>query len=754
MTLGRKSLCATRKWLFLFIFLGLSSVSSLSAKDSSEKDKKTEPKPESLFEAAADREWAKVISLSEAITKPSPLIQILRQKAFFEQEEWSKLLEAVPITDSLFADYDQYLRILTAYEKKKYELVLKTKMPEGLPRSLQESIDLIFARTHAAQNNQIEAKQAYRKFLDKYPYSRYKSDVLLELANLEWKLENRLEALSLYEKIYTFHPLQDAQNVAKERLEEGGRFETISPDAHLQRVNKFQRAALFAKAIKEVQSLKTKMTGRDLNALRLAIARLEFARKDYPTAERMARAELKDKDSDRDAKLEAEWLSLHAFSLTRLGRFDEATQIYQQLLSNKELSDYSKEVILLRLGLMAIDDENFKESQGFFEKLRKDFSNGNYRESAHWFEAWSIYQFQRLQPKPDTKRLDYAAELLSKLPNLPQGSGLEAQAIYWKEKVFELAGNQKKANTIRQKFNREQKASFHFLLEQKDAFEFLNFDKNFTSSEIIQQLPKSYLVPDPAFQQRNWKRVEAFSKANLSTWAQLELSQFLVSTGKKNSGLRHAVANRLIQLNDWSDLIRYAQTQFPISLKNLDPKNKETFFHYPQSYHKQVLAAANEFEVSPFLVWGVMREESRFQADVISSAGAVGLLQLMPQLGKRIARNLKEKPISRVDLTDADLNVRYGTFHLKELINQVKGWDVPPEFVMPLVVASYNAGSSPVRRWVNEIGTDRLDVFVESIPYSETRAYVKRVLQSAQIYYLLYAEKVKRMATKEGETKL
>lgn len=163
-------------------------------------------------------------------------------------------------------------------------------------------------------------------------------------------------------------------------------------------------------------------------------------------------------------------------------------------------------------------------------------------------------------------------------------------------------------------------------------------------------------------------------------------------------------------------------------------------YHYPRAFEKEVLKHAHNFNVSPFLVYGVMREESRFRADVISPAGAVGLMQLMPTLGNRIGLALRESIAKRGSLTDAKRNIRYGTYHLMELKAAVDKLGVSPSLRPILQVAAYNAGIEAVTRWIKDKDISRVDLFVESIPFQETRQYVKRVLQSAYIYYRLYGD--------------
>jgi soluble lytic murein transglycosylase-like protein len=478
------------------------------------------------------------------------------------------------------------------------------------------------------------------------------------------------------------------------------------------------------------------------------LAQFEFARRSYQNSESLARRHYKRKDLDKS--LQSEWHQLLAFSLVRQGKYDLARPEYDQILGS-ELSSRDRQVILFRLGLMALDDKDFVSSAARFRELRSKFPSGIYQESSHWFEAWSIFQIalqesKKESPELNRKEIESGIELLERLPRLPEGDRLAAQALYWKSQLQLLLGQKAAHEKSLRELKTKWEASFHSLLATQNAMNFALYQPHFVHPKLVEEMDTQFRIADPAFQQISWKRVEAFASAHLFSWAQLELQTFFSRTGSKNLGLQKAVARRLKSLGDWSDLIRYAQNNFPFELENLSKDDPIARLFYPQAYHQEVLAAAQEFEVSPFLIWGVMREESRFQSDVISHAGAVGLLQLMPSLASQIARQLKEGKIDRMGLTKPERNIRYGTQHLKDLLQQAERLGVAPEFRIPLVVASYNAGMGPVRRWTQELDTDRLDVFVESIPFTETRNYVKRVLQSAHIYYILYGERVKDFA--------
>ena len=152
---------------------------------------------------------------------------------------------------------------------------------------------------------------------------------------------------------------------------------------------------------------------------------------------------------------------------------------------------------------------------------------------------------------------------------------------------------------------------------------------------------------------------------------------------------------------------------------------------YPAGYLQAIRDAAAP-HVDPFLVAGLIREESLYNPRALSPVGAMGLMQLMPKTANRVARRLGLGPVDRDALFEGALNVRLGAWHVGELLDRYQGNQV-------YAIAAYNAGPEAVRRWIDKFGGRDPDEFVELISYKETRRYVKRVITSYRIYRYLYS---------------
>jgi soluble lytic murein transglycosylase len=164
----------------------------------------------------------------------------------------------------------------------------------------------------------------------------------------------------------------------------------------------------------------------------------------------------------------------------------------------------------------------------------------------------------------------------------------------------------------------------------------------------------------------------------------------------------------------------------------LDGRTAEVWLAtYPRPFRKAVERWAKASKVDPDLLQALMREESLFNPWARSSTGAMGLTQLMPDTAQKVARALKLGPVDAGMLQRPVLNIRLGAAYLGELMSRLDGSKVR-------AVAAYNAGPRAILRWMRERPDTDVDEWVEEIPISETRDYVKRVLGSYGAYRFVY----------------
>ena len=152
---------------------------------------------------------------------------------------------------------------------------------------------------------------------------------------------------------------------------------------------------------------------------------------------------------------------------------------------------------------------------------------------------------------------------------------------------------------------------------------------------------------------------------------------------------------------------------------------------YPQAFKVHVEGMQKDLKYPVDFVWAIMRAESHFRVDAISPVGARGLMQLMPNTGRQVARLLGDAHFAVGDLFVPHKNVRLGASYLQRLHNKFSG-------SFPQVAAAYNAGPHRVDAWLVGFGKLETDEFIEHIPFLETRQYVKRVLKNYFMYRQLY----------------
>lgn len=160
---------------------------------------------------------------------------------------------------------------------------------------------------------------------------------------------------------------------------------------------------------------------------------------------------------------------------------------------------------------------------------------------------------------------------------------------------------------------------------------------------------------------------------------------------------------------------------------------------YPLPYQATFEHSSSLANIAPTWAYGVARSESLFMRDVRSSAGAVGLMQVMPATGRKVAKAISLPYSGLATLTNPVSNIRLGTSYLGQMAKRYSGNQV-------LATAAYNAGPHRVDRWLPENGSLDARVWIENIPFTETRKYVKRVLAAQAIFHWRMTGEMRRLS--------
>ena len=161
---------------------------------------------------------------------------------------------------------------------------------------------------------------------------------------------------------------------------------------------------------------------------------------------------------------------------------------------------------------------------------------------------------------------------------------------------------------------------------------------------------------------------------------------------------------------------------------------------FPILYREPISSYAQLHNLAPSMLFGLIRQESVFDAQIVSPAGARGLMQIMPATGRQIARQLGDRWRSSKVLFKPNINVKYGTSYLSGLLTRHNG-------NFALAAAGYNAGPHRVQQWLTGRKSMDSDIWVETIPFKETRRYVRRVLAYTMVYQYRLGHEARRITS-------
>lgn len=182
----------------------------------------------------------------------------------------------------------------------------------------------------------------------------------------------------------------------------------------------------------------------------------------------------------------------------------------------------------------------------------------------------------------------------------------------------------------------------------------------------------------------------------------------------------------------WHVSARYLRSAFP-ELATPEQDNVPPYIlklYYPVRYHDEIFKRSKERSLDPYMVMALILQESAYNPRIKSPVGATGLMQLMPATGQELGRKVYGR-FSVAQLTDPEVNINLGTLYIKQVIRMFNGNE-------ELAIAGYNGGPYRIKKWRDANRRKPLDEFIESIPLSETRNYVKRVTMLRATYKKMY----------------
>jgi soluble lytic murein transglycosylase len=401
----------------------------------------------------------------------------------------------------------------------------------------------------------------------------------------------------------------------------------------------------------------------------------------------------------------------HARALARSGRISESVTAFEALAA----SPVPEGVQARFLAATLLEGEGETErAAAHFTAVAERAATAELRGAARWRLGWAAYLAGQRE-----EALGHFARLATEAPDPID----RLRARYWRGRAL-AAGRAEEAA-------REYRALAH-----EAPFSYYGW----RAAERLADAPPLAPPPPPALAalaaalpETSRMRIRILVDAGLLEEAAAETDR--LARGRRGREDRLALAALYTEADQFHAAQRLALSAARDGLHVApDPMRPEPWwFAWPHAFADLVEAAVEAAGggASAALVWAVMREESAYRPDAVSTVGARGLTQIMPATGARLASQRGWPEFDAEVLFDPARNVELGAFYLSQLLARFEGR-------VSAAVAAYNAGSEPVARWLAERGDLADDEWVETIPYDQTHRYVKRVLRSLHAYQLLY----------------
>lgn len=382
---------------------------------------------------------------------------------------------------------------------------------------------------------------------------------------------------------------------------------------------------------------------------------------------------------------------------------------------------------LLSVATMYLREEDYKMALSFYRELGPVPENtpAHY---GHWRATWLSVRHNRGESKGDLE------DQIMLYPGSPE----VAAALYWLARLAEEEQDLPKAHAYYQKIIERFSSSYYAELSRRELNDVRGTAAPTPIPVIDRILPPRTRVAssdtqapprDPRVQ-----KAQVLQDAGLTKFAVEELQVVGADSGSSDWVIGKVVdyyqdAGRYDLAMD--TVKRSAPEYLNLEITDLPQRYWQALF--PRAFWNDVKQCSRLYGLDPFLVAGVIRQESEFNPNAVSGAKALGLMQILPSTGKTLAHQLGIPLRSRTQLFPPKVNVKLGTFLLRKLLDE---YGSQLEFAL----AAYNAGRARVQEWRSEDDIADMPEFVESIPFVETRYYVQAVLRNASVYRRLYGE--------------
>jgi len=406
-----------------------------------------------------------------------------------------------------------------------------------------------------------------------------------------------------------------------------------------------------------------------------------------------------------------------------MGNTDQHDALVQDLMAHYPQSRWLEEALDSGGNMYLIRQDDAKAIEEYVA-LVQHFPRSTYAPSAHWHAAWLSYRLRRY---PDAARL-----MDEQIMNYPAGTEIPA-ALYWRGRLYEdIEHNFSQALNYYNTLNATYVNSYYASLGRQriaiigqrpaeppaPALASVRTIDNPGLTDVLPEndphLIKARLLANAALNE--YIRPEIQLSATSGQWGAFAEAQIYESFGENTRALQAMKRSKI-------PFFSLPVSEVPMAYWELV---------FPRPYWPQLESDARANGLDPFLVAALIRQESEFNPDAVSRMNAYGLMQLLPSVGKSLAKKDGERHFSTSELLDPSTNLRLGTQDLRKTVDRYNGQ-------VEYALAAYNAGDTPVHQWMATNNYKDIAEWVESIPYTETREYVEGIMRNRDLYRAVYA---------------
>jgi soluble lytic murein transglycosylase len=627
----------------------------------------------------------------------------------------NKAVEAVP----LLAESEKRLPLLDDYAALyQAEALLKLRkfteaaakaasIPKAYPLSqLIRRSEKLFADIFIEANDFKGALKVYQSFVDKYPSGSDSVDALYQLARSREETGDKGGAAQIYRSLWLNNPAASQAKQAQDRLKDlekaGVNIAACTPEELLRRASALYAQNQFADSLQTLQSIPLDgQSSAFIARVDLRLGMTQFRLKKYKQAEKYFTKVA----SSNVAGINAEGRFWLARSLERQGLNESAFALYMELAGEGKKQEFSDDALMEAAGLRKVSG-NYVEAARLYEQLVTVFPNSGFISRASWNKAWCRYLASEYLLAAESFKV------------LLKDDALREKSLYWLSRTLENSGNGDAATYYRMLL--EEYPSGFYAAWCREQKKLKDVREGLGLRNVLLELP---LLP------ARFEKPRLLASLGMREEARAEILAARKKLGDKKS-MFPGLARLYLEIGEYGSAIALFLQNRPFKWDK--PSLPLWTAGYPLTYTEPVVQHASANTLSEALIYALIRTESGFSPTIKSRAGAIGLMQLMPNTAKMVAYETGQ--FNAQNLTTPEFNIKLGTRHFRDLLKQYNG-------DMIYALAAYNAGGQAVERWRKNLKGMKNDEFIESIPYQETRDYVKKVYASAATYRQLYGLK-------------